>query len=137
MPVWTDTRYPMPNIPTVHGLTQHAYSQSLDRHDIAQCASPGNVWTIAVDDPRTEWYGGVITAFGQAVWWFIGHSGGPLEMRTTSCWPWEAVDQVRHVIAWNVFREAHLAGQTIPYWTSAARGGQILESSRALDGTEG
>lgn len=116
--IWTSER-PMPDIPTLHGLTHNEYKTELTRYNLSQHDGPDCRWTIAITDPRNDWYGGVITAVNHPVRWFVGNADGVTETSTTQLWPWEAVDSVQHVITCSVFRLAHAQGALKSYWTEA------------------
>lgn len=107
---------PKPYIPTVDNKTFGHYRADLVEHKISLHADGIGQWTIAIDDPATEWWGVVLAVGGGAVHWFLGTSDGVHEHDGDPAWPWEAADTVRHMITWNVFRQATLNGTIGEYW---------------------
>lgn len=108
-----------PDVPAIDGLPHHSYGQTLERTSLA-LHDNGGQWTIAVTDPRSEWWGVVLSGPGRVhTWWFVGNAAGVVRADYTTRWPWEAVDGVRHVITCEAFSDAHRAGTLGQYWTAA------------------
>uniref|UniRef100_UPI003F494E46 hypothetical protein n=1 Tax=Pseudonocardia sp. CA-138482 TaxID=3240023 RepID=UPI003F494E46 len=116
MPIWTEPR-PTPNVPTLHGMLRGEYAQSLTREEITSRDDSWRV-TVVIDDPRSDWYGGVFsTGGGYSMRWFVGNRAGAVEMRVAwDCLAEATITSVRHVITYYVFAEADKAGRLRPYW---------------------
>lgn len=107
---------PKPHIPTVGTKTFGHYRDELVTHRISLHDNGIGQWTIAIEDPATEWWGAVLSHGTGCVRWFVGDSDGVREHRTTLEWPWDTIDTVRHVMTWNVFKNANINGTLGEYW---------------------
>lgn len=114
--VWREDR-PVPDVWMLDGLLHSEYA--------AQLVSTGRLqtdhecgWTEAITDPRSDLWGVVLErALGVTSWWAVGDANGILLDQRTPQWPWEAADEVRHLIVHEAFSRAHREGRIEPYWT--------------------
>lgn len=116
---WVHVNTPAPNIPTVGGLPMGAYaSEVLEVARVAVHEGKGQ-WTLAVLDPRTEWWGCVLhrALEGTSSLYVVGNASGVVESDRIPSWPWEALETVKHVITYHVFSDARERGELGQYWT--------------------